>query len=248
MNYINYILMLKKSIKQQDIDENKFLDELIEINKNCNNETNQIDDFDIVKNFFEPHYKVLNYSDKSKKEISNVIKFCVSNNKVIVFIKRTNTNVAYFKRVEAHENTTHKVEKITSIFLNKDNYYYFTDNKSYVKNDGRLQFVKKAINNENICCYLCHKMFEGYKTGLSCNKCGNVLCNECLLKSEVINSKLKCPVCNENIIHGDINFIKKAIHKNNSEQKVMFELNDDVMNKILMNSVNDNKLNIFTDK
>lgn len=221
----------KNKITQKQQDDNKFLDQLIEENKKYNND--EINEFKVIKNFFEPAYSVLNYSNNTKKEILKISNKCKHNNKIIVFIKRTSINDTYFKQIELCENSKHKTEKINSIFLNLDNYYFFTSTGNYVKNDGRLYFVRKAIEKENSCC-VCYNDFKGYKTGFSCSKCGNLLCNECALKCDIPHLKLMCPTCKSILVTGEEKDIKQLLNNNKADQKIACGLTPNILNKFIL--------------
>ena len=138
-----------------------------------------------VKHF--PGYTILNYTKKSESEIYNGILYCLIDDKLLIYMKRSPKTENYFLAIEKENN----VKDIKIICINKDDYYYaswdLTDRVEIT-----VKYFKNSINKDK-CCVVCYDDYD-MSNGVTCSICSNWLCNSC------INSLIskKCPICRSN--------------------------------------------------
>jgi len=136
---------------------------------------------EMIKNIF-PEYKVNDASNRTSSEICKIATMCDKIPGVIVFFRRTPANESYFTTLEGLEHM--QLKSINAIFLNGDNYHYYTGSNE----NGFLHHIKRRIEKDDdcpVCLEVCNDVYY------YCSKCGNKCCIECLRK---MDSKI-CPMC-----------------------------------------------------
>jgi len=138
-----------------------------------------------IKHF--PEYTILNYTKKSEPEIYNGILYCLIDDKLLIYMKRSPKTENYFLAIEKENN----VKDIKLICINKDDYYYVSwDLTDRV--EPTVKYFKNSINKDKGCvvCYDDHNA----NSGITCSICINWMCNNCI--NNLINKQ--CPICRSN--------------------------------------------------
>jgi len=138
-----------------------------------------------IKHF--PNYTILNYTKKSEPEIYNGILYCLIDDKLLIYMKRSPKTENYFLAIEKENN----VKDIKLICLNKDDYFYVSwDLTDRV--EPTVKYFKNSINKDKSCvvCYDDHDL----NSGINCSICINWMCNNCI--KNLINKQ--CPICRSN--------------------------------------------------
>ena len=141
-------------------------------------------DVEYMKGKF-PNYKVINLSNKTSDEISDIIEKTSNEKNLIKFIERKSKNEEYFKYVQSVH--TKKIENFKYLIIEK-NTHAISKEKNY---DSRILHLQRTFNNENNC-PICFE--EDLREYVYCQKCATVCCLSCMDKLENIGP-VCCSVC-----------------------------------------------------
>ena len=147
----------------------------------------------ILKTTF-PKHRIYDASNKTEKEIDQVIQLCIKIHSILMFIIRNKNNEQFLVKYEK----LHNESRIGYMFFNKDDYLYFPyDNKNRCQT-GMIFFLRNFLcGTDNECC-ICYEKFNGKIKNLSsCEKCGCSICTRCIFSylDKVQVHEMKCPIC-----------------------------------------------------
>ncbi len=138
-------------------------------------------DVEYIKAKF-PNYKVINLSNKTSKEISDICEKTSNEKNLIKFIERKLKNEDYFKFIESIHTT--QIENFKYLIVEK-NTFPISKQKNY---DKTILHLQRTFNHENNC-PICFE--EDLKEYVHCKKCATPCCLSCIEKLE---NKI-CSVC-----------------------------------------------------
>lgn len=159
-----------------------------------------------------PLHRVFDYSSKNDKAIPIILSMCVSDPKIIVYIRKNINNQQYFNLLDQSESTRQFADPrpILELVINSDNYVGFRDDSIDITSKIR-DIGKNLIDNDE--CTICMSKQDHTLPMHICSHCSNRICMNCLgelVKSQIFNGKgqkdhdtgiihFECPSCKKSI-------------------------------------------------
>ena len=122
-----------------------------------------------------PNHKIVNISNKTANQISEICFERGSEKNTILFMERNSKNEKYFKFVESKRKPETGAIKY---LLVAENTYAVAKQKNY---DSYILHLQRLFNNENSCPICFEEDLEEY---LYCGQCATICCLSCFDKLE----------------------------------------------------------------
>jgi hypothetical protein len=170
-----------KQVKNTSTAKNRE-ENIIELENN-----NEKSNIGLIKEYF-PKYKVNDASNRNIRNMITIESICHSTKDVLVYLKRNKINEEYFSYIEkAQADAGIKTDKIDVIFLNGENFYYYSEEntKNFL---GPILHLKQTLGGTFECTICNKKCIEQH---FACDKCAVAYCTACLMKS----TDKKCKKC-----------------------------------------------------
>ncbi len=157
-----------------------------------------------------PEYRVIDCSTKGNEAIVTILKLCMANKNLIVYIRKHEHNQNYFDFLDSQERLKqfHDPRPLLEIVLNLDNFVGFRDDTFPIEN--KIRDIRKNLLDDDACALCFEKKSETNQIHI-CGSCSHSMCITCLtslVRSQIDNGKaiknystgkieFKCPTCNQ---------------------------------------------------